>query len=290
MSGAEHAVPVPSLRGPLSLRRPPPTAKPASDFVTLHGRAYNRAMRIPALLCGLAACLVDGCGGASGGGSTAAATFPARFARDWCAMMNRCCAASGGTAVPSCEATVAAEWTSNANQAIADGATFDDSTAARCLDLIRAADCASTETMALVELSRTCDESYHGAIPPGGACHASLSCAAPMVDGGVSGAASCVNSACVQVTWQAPGAACNGATLACDPRGTCVNGICLVLPADGEECAGSCRPGAYCSGGLCRRFGGLGDTCAVSSDCVSNRCSGNKCASLFASEDACTLP
>lgn len=242
----------------------------------------------------LAALLVAGCGGGSGAGGTpvSASDFPARFAAGWCGLVQRCCQASGGTSTGACEADIMAQITSIGTRATADGATWAAATAGRCLAAISAADCAGTNVQALVALLDTCDDTWTGVVPAGGACMTYASCAELPVSGGASAGASCVNSMCVPVVRQPPGATCNNMTYVCDAfTSGCSGGICVALPGPGEPCAGDCRTGARCRNAVCAPLLGMGTTCTADSDCVSDRCRGGRCASTFATEaEYCTLP
>jgi hypothetical protein len=235
-----------------------------------------------------------GCGGSgtSGGTPVSAADFPARFASAWCALLRGCCLESGGTSDSACEAGVAAELTSLGNDAVADGATWDASHAGRCLDLVRAADCAVTDGAKLIALIDVCGDIWTGTVPAGGACRTYESCARPAAIGNARVGASCANSVCFQVATQPPGGGCNDSTMLCDQvQGACSSGICVAHPADGQACTASCRLGSECTGGVCAPLRAAGATCAVNSDCASDKCSGGKCASaLAATGDYCTLP
>jgi hypothetical protein len=67
--------------------------------------------------------------------------------------------------------------------------------------------------------------------------------------------------------------------------------MCVALPADGAACTASCGLWSRCTGGLCAPLLATGATCAVNSDCASDKCSGGKCVSaLAAMDDYCTLP
>jgi hypothetical protein len=254
-------------------------------------------MRLPSLalaltLCGVAAASCGG-GSAAGGTPVSAADFPARFASDWCAMMKRCCEMSGGAADQTCEATIAAEMTVRAADAVADGAIWDPATAGQCLAGLRAADCTGTDVAKLLAMVDVCDDIWKGVVPPGGACRTYYSCAEPLVSGGATAGASCVNATCVQAVRQPVGAACSTSPMmTCNPlEAACSGGVCVALPGNGAACSGDCRSGLRCTGGMCLPLLGAGAACAVNSDCASDRCSGGKCASvLAASDDACTLP
>lgn len=252
-------------------------------------------MRIPSLLVAFILLVpTAGCGGSSTSSGTpvSAADFPARFASAWCALMKGCCLEAGGTNDPACEAGLVAEMTELGNDAVADGATWDAGHAGQCLDLVRAASCAATDTAKLLALVDVCADMWTGTVPPGGACRTYESCARPAPIGNARAGASCANSVCVQVVGQPVGAACNNAGMPCDPlQGACSAGMCVALPADGAACTGSCRLGSRCTGGVCAPLLAAGATCAVNSDCASDKCSGGKCASaLAAMDDYCALP
>jgi hypothetical protein len=243
---------------------------------------------------GLVAVLVVGCGGGSSSGSTpvSATDFPARFAAGWCGLVQRCCLASGGASNGTCEADIMTSVATLGTKAMADGATWDGATAGRCLDAIRAADCATANLSALVTLLNTCDDTWLGVVPPGGACMTYASCAEPAVSGGATAGASCVNSMCVPVVRQPIGATCDNTTYVCDPFASgCSGGTCVALPGPGESCTGDCRVGSHCRNGACAALLEMGATCAADSDCTSDKCSGGRCASAFATEaEYCTLP
>lgn len=253
-------------------------------------------MRTPILLSAVVLALSGpGCGGGStaGGGSVPADGFPARFASTWCAMMMKCCQAAGGTGDSACEAEVAAEMTARGTSAAADGAAWNATAAGQCLDMLGRADCASTDVAKLVAMLDICDDIWTGVVPPGGACMTYSSCAELPVSGGASAGASCVNSMCVAVVRQPPGAACSTATtMLCDPlQAECAGGVCVALPTNGQSCAGSCHTGSACMGGVCMPLHLAGALCSVDNDCASGRCVGGTCASvLAASDDYCTLP
>jgi hypothetical protein len=137
----------------------------------------------------------------------------------------------------------------------------------------------------------SCDDVWTGVVPPGGACQTFGSCAEPQVTGGASAGASCVNSMCVQVVRNPPGAACSEPTQTCDPLlAECVGGACVALPETGQSCTGSCRSGSRCNAGVCEPLLDMGATCTSNSECASDRCSGGRCASGFVSGgDYCTL-
>lgn len=239
--------------------------------------------------------LFAGCGGGSGQNSDPIAVdaFPARFASAWCGMLERCCRASGGTASGACEADALARITNIQTEAAADGALWDGAVAARCLGDIAAADCASADAVAVRKLLDDCSDTWMGVVPPGGACQTYESCAEPPVSGGASAGASCVNSVCVQVVRQPPGAACSGTTLTCDPLlATCESASCVALPGPGEACSGPCRTGSRCTAGmLCGALLATGQTCVSNSECASDKCAGARCASIYVSDaEYCTLP
>ena len=137
----------------------------------------------------------------------------------------------------------------------------------------------------------SCDDTWRGVIPPGGACQTYAACAEPAVSGGASAGASCVNSICVQVVRQPAGAACNDTMLTCDPfAGTCVSGTCTALPGPGQACTGSCSAGSRCTADVCVSLLAFGATCTSDSECQSDRCRGGRCASAFVETEYCTLP
>ncbi len=190
-----------------------------------------------------------------------------------------------------CEADIAAGLVTTGAQAAAGGATWEASTAGRCLDAIARADCGSGNIAALRDLVDSCDDTWRGVIPPGGACQTYAACAEPAVSGGASAGASCVNSICVQVVRQPAGAACNDTMLTCDPfAGACVSGTCMALPEPGQTCTGSCSPGARCSADVCVSLLPFGATCTSDSECQSDRCRGGRCISTFVETEYCTLP
>jgi hypothetical protein len=239
--------------------------------------------------------LAAGCGGGTGaGGGTPvpAAEFPARFASAWCGLIQRCCQASGGTPTNVCEADITAEITAMGTEAAADGATWEAGIAGQCLAAIATADCAGTNVQALVALLNTCDDTWRGIVPAGGACMTYASCAELPVSGGATAGASCVNSMCVPVVRQPVGAPCDNTTFVCDAfTGGCAGGMCVAIPGPGQACAGDCRVGSTCRNNVCDPLLGLGAACTVDNDCISDRCSAGKCASTFATEAAyCTLP
>jgi len=233
-----------------------------------------------------------GCGGSGGGGTSVSADdFPTRFADGWCGLLLRCCQASGGAAMGACEADIAASSVAIGVQAAAGGATWDASAAGRCLDAIAHADCGATNAATLRDLLDSCDDTWRGVIPPGGACQTYAACAEPAVSAGASGGASCVNSVCVQVVRQPAGATCNGTTMTCDPfAGACVSGTCTALPGPGQACTGSCSPGSRCTANVCVSLLAFGATCAADNECQSDRCRGGRCASTFVETEYCTLP
>jgi hypothetical protein len=218
--------------------------------------------------------------------------FSARFATGWCGLTQRCCLASGGTSTGSCEADIMAQVTSIGVEASADGATWDATAAGRCLDAIRTADCARTDLAALVALVDLCSNTWTGVVSPGGACMTYASCMEPAVTGGASAGASCVNSMCVPIVRQPAGATCDNTTFVCSPlESACSAGICVALPGPGQACAGDCRAGSRCANNVCAPLMEMGATCAADSDCVSDRCSGGRCAStVAAAADTCVLP
>jgi len=238
--------------------------------------------------------LATGCGGGSGAGGTpvSESEFPSKFASAWCGLQQRCCVASGGTSTGSCEADLTASVTDIGVKATADGATWDGAKAGRCLDGIRAADCAGADAAALFALLDTCDDTWTGAVPAGGACMTYASCAELPVSGGATAGASCVNSKCVPVVRQPAGATCDSTTRLCNPlEGACSAGMCVALPGPGQACNGDCKAGSRCRNNVCEALLGMGATCAADSDCVSDRCGGGKCASAFAAEaEYCALP
>jgi hypothetical protein len=234
-----------------------------------------------------------GCGGSGQNNDPVPAdAFPARFATAWCGLLQRCCLVSGGTAFGSCEADAVARLTNIGTEAAADGATWNGAVAARCLGDIAGADCATADGLTLRTLLDACDDTWTGVIPPGGSCQTYASCAEPQVTGGASGGASCVNSMCVQVVRLPPGAACSGTTATCDPLlATCVSGACVALPGAGEACTDGCRTGLRCSAGVCAPLLAVGQSCSSDNECASDRCSGTRCASIFAADgEYCTLP
>ena len=190
-----------------------------------------------------------------------------------------------------CEADIAAGLVTTGAQAAAGGATWEASAAGRCLDAIARADCGATNTAALRDLIDSCDDTWRGVIPPGGACQTYAACAEPAVSGGASAGASCVNSICVQVVRQPAGAACNDTMLTCDPfAGACVSGTCTALPGPGQTCTGSCSPGSRCTANVCVSLLAFGATCTSDSECQSDRCRGGRCISTFVETEYCTLP
>jgi len=239
-----------------------------------------------------AAMAAVGCGGGGGGGKPVSADdFPSLFAAGWCGLQQRCCQASGGTPMGACEADIAAGLVTSGAQAAAAGATWDASTAGRCLDAIAHADCSGTDTATLRALIDTCDASWRGVVPPGGACETYSACAEPAVSGGASAGASCVNSICVQVVRQPAGATCNDTMLTCDPfTAKCASGTCAALPGPGQACAGSCSSGSRCTADVCVPLLAFGATCTSSGECQSDRCSGGQCASAFVETEYCALP
>jgi hypothetical protein len=236
--------------------------------------------------------LLAGCGGGSGGAPVPASEFPARFAAGWCGLMQRCCQASGGTSAGACEADLMAQTTSTATQATAAGATWDAAAAGRCLEGIRAADCAGANVATLVALLDSCDDTWIGVVPAGGACTTHASCAEPQVSGGATAGASCVNAMCVPIVRQPVGATCDSTMRLCNPlEGACGGGVCVALPGPGQPCDGDCKVGARCRNNVCEALLAMGATCAADADCLSDRCSAGKCASTLASEaEYCTLP
>jgi hypothetical protein len=237
------------------------------------------------------------CGGSGSGGgppsgtTTSAADFPAQYATAWCDLVQRCCFESNGTPGAACESEVETRTATNGNEAASDGATWNESAAQRCLDAIGHAECASVDAVALRDLVDSCDDVWTGVVPPGGACQTYGSCAEPQVTGGASAGASCVNSACVQVVRQPPGAPCAEPTQTCDPfLAECVASACVALPEAGQACTGSCRTGSRCTGGVCEPLAAVGAPCTSNGECASDRCSGGRCASAFVSDgDYCTL-
>lgn len=268
--------------------------------------AIVAAMRTRSLLLAIALGLglpAAGCGSSSpgdpdGGTPGSADDFPARYATAWCAMSKRCCEGAGGTYDADCEAAVATEVMAHGTEAMADGATWDATTAGRCLDAIEAADCAETGVAELVAMVNTCSDTWTGVVPPGGACMTYGSCAEPAVSGGATAGASCVNSMCVQVVRQPAGAPCSDTTSGplltlCDPlEGVCTGGVCVALPGNGEACTGACRSGSRCTGGVCAALLAAGADCSAGSECASDACNGGRCASVLAAslDDHCTLP
>jgi len=200
---------------------------------------------------------------------------------------------SGGTSEGTCETEIQTEVTDRGTQAAADGATWNAGVAGSCLAAIEDVDCATTSTAALLALVEQCDDTWTGAIPPGGPCQYHESCAEPLVSGGASAGASCVNSMCVQVVRLPPGAECSDLDplQTCNPYAAeCVSGICEALPEAGQQCTDSCVPGVRCREGMCEALLGAGETCAADNECVSDRCSGGQCASSFIETEYCALP
>jgi hypothetical protein len=219
--------------------------------------------------------------------------FPALYAAAWCGMFERCCQFSGGTSEGTCTADIGSEVTARGTQAAADGAIWNGDVAARCLDAIEGADCAGTNTAALLELVATCDDTWSGVIPPGGPCQYHESCAEPPVSGGASAGASCVNGMCAAVVRLPAGAECSelDPLQVCNPTvAECVSGICEALPEDAQPCTDSCRPGSRCRDGMCEALLAGGETCAADNECASDRCSAGQCASSFVETEYCTLP
>lgn len=180
-------------------------------------------------------------------------------------------------------------------EAAADGATWDAVVAGQCLTGIRAADCASADLAQVVDVLDACDDTWKGVVPAGGACMTYASCAEPTVSGGASAGASCVNSTCVQVVRQPPGAPCSETLpilLGCNPlEAACVTGICVALPGAGEACTGTCRSGWRCVSDVCVPQLATGQACTVDSECVSGTCTAGGCVSVFLGDaEYCTLP
>jgi hypothetical protein len=236
--------------------------------------------------------LTASCGG--GSESIPVEDFPARFATEWCGLLERCCLGSGGTGQGSCEADITTSVTTDASEAAADGATWDAATAGRCIDALRDADCASVDAPALRELLDTCDDSWKGVIPPGGVCQSYLACAELDVTGGELSGRVCANSVCVPVVLAPPGASCpaGDTTRACDPYlASCESDTCVALPGAGESCSNSCRTGARCTDGMCVALLAMGEACSSDVECLSDTCGGGRCAStLVLDGDYCALP
>jgi len=259
---------------------------------------YHELVRIPFRVIVTASWLVaTGCGGSGqkAGEPIAVGDFPARMASEWCGLLNRCCLASGGVAMGTCEADIMAQVTSIGGEAAADGATWDAVVAGQCIAGLQAADCASADLARLVDLLDVCDDTWKGVVPPGGACMTYASCAEPAVSGGASAGASCVNSMCVQVLRQPAGAPCSQTPpvlLTCDPLvAACGTGVCVALPGAGEACAGNCRSGWRCVSDVCVPQLAAGQTCTVDGECISGGCRGGRCVSVFVSDaEYCTLP
>ena len=140
-------------------------------------------------------------------------------------------------------------------------------TAGRCLDTVGAADCAGTDAAALVALLNTCDDTWIGAVPPGGACMTYASCAELPVSGGASaGAKSRVNSMCVPVVRQPVGATCDNTTFVCNPlEGGCAGGRLRRASGPGSGMQRRLQDGSRCTNNVCAALLGMGAACAANS-------------------------
>jgi hypothetical protein len=218
--------------------------------------------------------------------------FPRQFASAWCAWLERCCEASGGTSDGACEDDTEARMAQIGSEAAAADATWDDAAAGRCLDRIRAADCGG-DLIALRDTLDACDDMWRGRVPPGGACETYAACAEPDVDGDAQTGVGCINSECVQIVRQPAGAPCMATLLRCDPLlAECdVSGICVALPDVGDDCSDSCRAGARCDEGTCVALADTGEDCSVESDCSSEDCNAGRCTTAgIADSEYCSLP
>jgi hypothetical protein len=75
----------------------------------------------------------DGPGGGSGSVSVSAEDFPARYAGARCALTERCCSASGGTQLDTCQELEEEKHSLDAARARRAGARFDEEAAESCL-------------------------------------------------------------------------------------------------------------------------------------------------------------
>jgi len=218
-------------------------------------------------------------GGEAGMGSTAvvAAEFPERYAAAFCALVGRCCGASGDQ-VAECRVKAEGEQGLQAASARQAGARFDADVAGACLTELDSHDCEVTALELLAGFVPGCASVWRGQVPLGEACESELACEA---EGDAS--VGCVDGTCLEVEYLLPNSDCdpNSRTAVCASAFSRCNPDslrCVPLPTDGQVCSGDCRLGYGCREGTCQHALALGADCTSASDCLSALCVEQRCA------------
>ena len=173
-----------------------------------------------------------------------------------------------------------------------------------CADVLRT----SLSVCDGIPFESICDNVYSGTAPTGSPCSFASDCAP------VSGTlVSCLDKTCAVERRVTLGGTCNAPCsekscpdysrevadaghqiLRCDEDAglACVNGVCVLLPADGEPCLGGsplCAPGHHCVAGdlLCVADAALGEDCSDRACAEGSWCSDSTCVAPLQTGEPC---
>jgi hypothetical protein len=256
----------------------------------------------------LAACslALAACSSSSDNGGPASDWFNS-YAKAMCEGTAPCCAAEGQqNDVSACEQFYGLLGGGGVQQAINNGAHFDQSAADQCLSQLKTwfNDCTASG-----DGPEVCNRVVNGKTAPGGACSTDFDCALP-----AQGTVTCLyqtsasHGVCVQTLPAEAGKPCDtssttattlydcsdDANFYCDVStgtGTCKKKIAVGQPCGSGECVDTagCQDDPQSGQLVCTALAPAGSSCTDSSDCVTSAyCKSGQCAAKETDGQACT--